>query len=203
MTTPIIMQYGNQLIDVRDIKPENIRPREVCSALGNLCRWNGWTHPYYSVAEHSIRVADRVESPEDKLWALLHDAAEAYLGDLSTPIKRACPVFMELEAIVMRAVCQRFDIPEEMPAAVHEADQRMLATEARDILPCAPLWTPGYAPYDDRIYGAGLMPEIASAALYEHIRAITGGQTLERRIRPTVSVIELAEQKSAEEARAR
>ena len=166
---PVLMQYGNQLIDIREFRAEHVRPFEIASSLGNLCRWNGWTRGYYSVAEHSIRVAEHVPY-EHRAWAILHDAAEAYLGDLSTPIKRVCPEFAELEAIIMRAVCDRFDLSPDMPGPVYDADQRMLATEARDCLRSPPLWTATHAPYAEPMVRVGMLPSVASQAWYEHLR---------------------------------
>lgn len=116
-----------------DPRPTEVLPLDIAHALSHQCRFSGHTSEFYSVAQHSVLVSLHV-SPEHALWGLLHDAGEAYLMDMPRPIKRMFPAYKEAEAVVMRAVCDRFGLPHEMPAAVAEADIRMLATEARDLM---------------------------------------------------------------------
>ena len=66
--------------------PSEINFDDIARGLAYRCRWGGQVRQFYSVAEHSIQVADQC-TDEFKLWALLHDAAEAYLGDIPEPIK--------------------------------------------------------------------------------------------------------------------
>lgn len=97
------------------------------------------THTYFcegygahnSVAEHSVLLADWMlgVAPEHALWALLHDASEAYMVDVPRPLKHSMPDYLAAERQVMRAVCRRFQLPDAMPALVHEADQDIIADE--------------------------------------------------------------------------
>ena len=117
----------------------DIDVRDIAHALSNQCRYSGHTRFRYSVGEHSVRVSELLESKgygkPVQLWGLLHDASEAYLVDLPTPLKQH-PIFAEIyrkaEAALMRAVCRRFSLPEKEPAPVRVADQVLLATEVRD-----------------------------------------------------------------------
>ena len=124
-----------------DPRPEDVRIEDVAHHLSNLCRWCGGCCSFYSVAEHSVR-ASRIVPPEDALWALLHDAAEAYVVDVPRPLKRHLAGYAEIEAGIMGAVCERFGLPSEMPESVRRADAAMLVTELRDLMgpPPAP-WT--------------------------------------------------------------
>ncbi len=74
-----------------DASPEDIDPDDIAGALANICRFGGHSRAFYSVAQHSVIVCDllaeRGGSPDELMAALLHDAAEAYLGDLPHPIK--------------------------------------------------------------------------------------------------------------------
>lgn len=119
----------------------DIRIDDIAHALSNQCRFSGHTREHYSVAEHSVRVSELVESwgavRMVQLWALLHDASEAYLVDLPKPLKEDPSIgdgYKAIEARLMRAVCERFDLPFEEPAMVRIADVTLCATEARDLM---------------------------------------------------------------------
>jgi 5'-deoxynucleotidase YfbR-like HD superfamily hydrolase len=114
---------------------------DIAHALANQCRFSGHTRVHYSVAEHSVRVSELLEEAgfgrDIILWGLLHDASEAYLVDLPTPLKRdpRFAFYREAERELMRAICQRFGMSEHEPQAVADADAILLATEARDLMP--------------------------------------------------------------------
>lgn len=129
-----ILTATGQRFDLANPTPAMVNPFDMAHALASICRFNGHTAEHYSVAEHSIRVGALVP-PEDRLAALLHDATEAYIGDVSSPLKAMLPEYRRIEARIHSAICQRFAIPEEIPASVKRADLIMLATERRDLMP--------------------------------------------------------------------
>lgn len=131
--TWILLRSGHPF-DLASPTPDMIRPVDIAYALARICRFNGHTRDHYSVAQHSLHVAELVP-PEHRLVALLHDAAEAYIGDLSSPLKAMLPAYRAIEARIWSVICQRFGIPEEMPECVKQADLIMLATERRDVMP--------------------------------------------------------------------
>lgn len=160
-----IMTFSGSLVDPFDLWPSHVSVEDIAHALGMLCRFNGHTREFYSVAEHSINVSNIVE-PQHALWALLHDASEAYLTDVPTPLKRsgAFAVYREVEADVMRSVCIRFGLPIEMPESVKVADEIMCATEARDLMPSGEYaWVFKQAPLETRIFQP-LTPDAAKRA---------------------------------------
>lgn len=116
-----------------DPKPEQIRIEDIAHALSNMCRFAGHTRRFYSVAEHSVRVA-RCVPPADALAGLLHDATEAYLVDVPRPIKGHLAGYRAIEARLNAVIMARFGLPAELPASVHHADNVVLATEARDLM---------------------------------------------------------------------
>lgn len=141
-------------------KPEDVDIEDIAHALGNICRWTGHTESFYSVAQHCILASEIVE-PEWALWALLHDASEAYISDVSRPVKhdpRMNP-YRDIESKVMTAIMEKFGLPTpdtfspmDMPLAVKEVDNRLLQTEANQL--CYPLiddWKIA-DPYDMKIY---------------------------------------------------
>lgn len=127
---------------------------DIAHALSLQCRFNGHCQAFYSVAVHSVLVSeicvDRVlggPSALAGLVGLLHDAAEAYVGDLISPMKRGPvgPAFAAVETATREAIFQAFGLPEDAwgdhAALVASADLTALATERRDLMgPCARSW---------------------------------------------------------------
>lgn len=108
--------------------PEDIDQLDIAHALAQLCRYNGHTLRFYSVAEHCVLLSYAV-SPENALHALLHDATEAYVGDVIRPLKRLLPMYRDMESLIWFSIATHFNISPEMPAEVLEADTRMLLNE--------------------------------------------------------------------------
>lgn len=117
---------------------------DIAHALSMQCRYNGHVQKFMSVAEHCVLVS-RLVPDEHALWGLLHDATEAYVGDMVRPLKQHMPAFCAAEDQVMLAIAQRFNIAPEIPAAVHEADSRILLDERSALLgePSADWEVPG------------------------------------------------------------
>lgn len=112
-----------------DPNPEDVDERDIAHALSLLCRYNGHVDRFYSVAEHCVLMASVMPTPQLALWALLHDATEAYVGDMIRPLKRSMPDYIAAEARVWEAIAERFGVPLEMPAEVRDGDNRILLTE--------------------------------------------------------------------------
>ena len=80
-----IQTYTKKKFDLLDPKPEMVCIEDVAHHLSNVCRFSGACSEFYSVAQHSVLVSE-VCSPDSAVWGLLHDAGEAYYGDIVTPI---------------------------------------------------------------------------------------------------------------------
>lgn len=146
-----IMTSSGRLFDLAEPTPEQVHIEDIAHALSNTCRFSGHVRSFYSVAQHCVLVSLHCDL-EDALWGLLHDAAEAYLIDMPTPVKRALSVYGYWETQIQRIVCEKFGLHPDMPPSVQHADGRLLATEARDL--CHPNWSTLLAhhqPLDARI----------------------------------------------------
>lgn len=131
--------------------PDSIVIEDIAHALSHLCRYTGHCQTFYSVAQHSYLVSRIVEEtePEHALRALLHDASEAYLGDVSSPLKQLLQDYRLLEANVMDAINFKFGITGPEPRCIKTADIIALKTEKRDLMPNGWEWE-YYAAYAPR-----------------------------------------------------
>lgn len=123
-----------------DPDPEAIDIFDIGYALARVCRFGGHCRPFYSVADHSIRVSEAIRQAsgtrEEQLFGLLHDAAEAYLGDVVWPLKQAPELagYKTIEKRVEQVILQKFGLPIEQPPIVKRYDLVLLSTEKRDLM---------------------------------------------------------------------
>lgn len=128
-------------IYIGDPRPEDFCIEDIAHALAGNFRFGAHTRPYYSVAQHSVLVAHAIRATEgtttlDALCGLLHDASEAYLGDVIWPLKNAPEMagYKIVEERFERAIALRFGLPYPMPDIVKHVDLVVLATEKRDLM---------------------------------------------------------------------
>lgn len=117
---------------------------EIANSLSKICRFTGHVRQFYSVAEHSVYVSMLVPD-ELALAALLHDASEAYLGDVVSPLKALLPEYKAIERRVEMSIAAAFPQASglwPLNPLIKEADLRMLWIEIADLLPMAGLQVP-------------------------------------------------------------
>jgi uncharacterized protein len=170
-----LQTFTGKIVDVENPTPEMVDIQDIAHALSMTCRFGGHCRDFYSVAEHSMLVEDEgivlateheLSRPASErnldydrlgLILLLHDAAEAYTGDLTTPVKRTLDGLagkvpsqlylsptVELEHRWLSAIGQSFGLGEslnDLPPIVQEADKRALAIEVVNLFhPVQPSW---------------------------------------------------------------
>lgn len=119
-----------------DPRADEIFVEDIAHSLANSCRWTGHVRKFYSVAQHSVLAANYVP-PELALQALLHDASEAYLVDLSRPIKHAPglgTVYRKVESKLEKVIFEKFGLPKEIAPEIKLVDNMLLWTEKRDLV---------------------------------------------------------------------
>jgi uncharacterized protein len=134
---PYLQTVSGRWVNPFDPDPSQLDAGDIARALANQCRFGGHSRVFYSVAQHSVIVSQLVEQRggdvEDSFAALMHDATEAYLGDMPHPLKHRSPLgaaFKQAEDHLERAIRERFRIKPDVPAT-KRADRALLATERR------------------------------------------------------------------------
>lgn len=131
---PRILTASKAYFDFTNPEAYNYHIEVIAAALSKLCRFTGHTRLFYSVAQHSVLVSHLVP-PEMALAGLLHDAPEAFLGDVSSPLKALLPEYKTLEHRVWQCIASSFDLSVELPAEVKHADMVALVTEEAQLMP--------------------------------------------------------------------
>lgn len=104
-----IHTISGKQIDPENVTASDIDIEDIAHGLSKVCRYSGQREQFISVAEHSVWVSRNVPA-KLALHALLHDAAEAYMGDVPSPIKRLCDDFSSIERTFDNAVHERFGL---------------------------------------------------------------------------------------------
>lgn len=133
--TGTIKTFKHYYVEPLNMQPGDIDIEDIAHSLARLCRYNGHCGGFISVARHSIWVAEHL--PRDlKMWGLLHDAPEAYLGDMTRPVKRqpSMEEYRQADERLEKVIAERFGLPYPMPQAVHDADAYVFSTIEKPIL---------------------------------------------------------------------
>lgn len=170
-----IQLSSGRMLDLLEPEPSSIFVEDIADALSKLCRFTGHTTSFYSVAQHCIHVSKLV--PEHyALEGLMHDATEAFIGDLSTMLKAilGAPIKL-LENNLHWAIAYRFGLRYPMPAPIKAADWVSLATERRDLMvPVdAEAWTIWNLPEPDATRLYPMAPHLARDAFLRRFEELS------------------------------
>ncbi len=126
---------------------DQIDIEDIAHALSMLCRFNGQCTKFYSVAEHSVHVSYEID-PELALVGLLHDAAEAYLGDVPSPLKKKLRRFTKFENRMEAAIGKKFGVDAKLfkNKELKRADIQLLVDEKEVVMVPEPEPWPDNAP---------------------------------------------------------
>jgi len=146
MIPAVIETISGIRVNILNPDPDTIIIEDIAHALSHLCRFGGHTPTLYSVAQHSV-LCESVAPDKDKYAALMHDATEAYLIDLPSPIKQLFPEYIAIENNFLQVIAKKFEFEYPLSPAVHAVDRLLLETEKvnlrqKKIMPC---WAPAHA----------------------------------------------------------
>ena len=129
----VIRTYTGININILDPKAEDVCIEDIAHALSQQCRFAGHTSRFYSVAEHSL-LCSSMAPRRHALAALLHDASEAYLVDIPTPIKRLMPEYYKAEFRLMEVIAEKFGFTYPLAAEVDLIDKQLLQIEWESLM---------------------------------------------------------------------
>jgi hypothetical protein len=179
----IVLRSG-RYIDLLNPKPSDIRIEDIAAALAKLCRFGGHCSRFYSVAEHSIHAASIVKDDGAErlaiLATLLHDAAEAYIGDVVRPLKRVLGERVrQIEERILAVVSDRFLVDVMAYKPVWEpVDNALLIAERNALFPSRmsgdPVWHLEDRVRKVRLFSFGYSSEKSEKAFLDFFDSLSG-----------------------------
>lgn len=138
-----IQTYSGRRVSLINPDPNDIALEDIAYALARQCRFGGHCREFYSVAQHSVLVSELLEETTPLasrgadwdllMQGLMHDATEAYVVDVPSPLKELLPEYKKIECRMEVAIWRKFGIRAKLPR-VKKADVRALGIEARQLM---------------------------------------------------------------------
>lgn len=174
-TKSAILLVNGDFFDFKDPRNHDFDIKAIAHALSNLCRYTGHSRRFYSVAEHCV-IVSRLVPEKYALEGLLHDASEAYCGDIASPLKALLPTYKKIEEGVQEALAAYYGLTYPFPPEIKEADVLAYVTERRSISNTGKdaIWFTDVSARDD-IEIRGLAPSSAYRLFLERYEELTNG----------------------------
>lgn len=166
-----ISTYDGDFFDFENPASFDFKIETIAHALSNICRYGGHSNRFYSVAEHSVLVS-RVVPLELAMVGLLHDASEAFVGDMPSPLKAMCPEYRAIEDRVQEAIAARYNLQYPFPLEIKFADKSVYKAERLQITNVADeVWHTDIPAAD--VIVTGLNPKKACALFMARYRELS------------------------------
>lgn len=133
-----IRLYSGGYLNLEDPKPEQFTLIDIAKGLSNICRFGGQIGQFYSVAQHCLTCYDVAKADgcsfDECVAVLMHDAAEAFVGDMVKPLKELITGFVRVEDRVAECIEAKFGIDFAMHKdLIREIDHAILIAERRSL----------------------------------------------------------------------
>lgn len=136
----VIETYTGKAVDIFDMQPDMLDLEDIANSLAHICRYGGHVPNFYSVAEHSVHVANHIQTlgydNQTIITGLLHDAPETYVGDMVRPLKQH-PKFgqyhQQIENEIAKKIHEKFGGHYPHSQTIHEADRHIYNWEVAHI----------------------------------------------------------------------
>lgn len=131
---PTILLRSGKYFDLLDPEGSEITIEDIAHGLSMTCRFAGQCMNFYSVAEHCWHASYQVPAHLARA-ALMHDAAEAFIGDVTRPLKSLLPDYKAIEKRIEAAIWRRFAVEGIDDPDIKRADLAMLGAEQAKNMP--------------------------------------------------------------------
>lgn len=173
---PYIITYTGKKVYPLTMGVGDVSIFDIAHALSNTCRYNGHVSFFYSVAQHSVLLAES-KFPGMPQWRLLHDAGEAYLPDVCHGFKPLLPKLIEMEEHILELVAEKFGLPPlagEVLRKIKIGDSAIIHWEGRALMPIVPgtQWSDDVIPPKVKIKIEGWPPHYAEERFIECFKSI-------------------------------
>lgn len=174
-TRSSITVTGGEYFDILNPTAYDYPIEVIANALSNICRYTGHVNRFYSVAEHSVLVS-RIVPTKLALAGLLHDASEAFVGDVSSPLKKLLPEYQKIEDSIQEAIANHFNLEYPFGQEIHDADKRVYWAERSTVAPGKDgLWHQELRA-TRKVTPAGMTPIMAKRMFLARFNELTKGE---------------------------
>lgn len=163
-----------------DPKAEQIDIYDIATSLSHLCRFTGHCNRFYSVAQHSLNAAYILDElgydTKLQLYALLHDASEAYISDLNRPFKIHLSQYVEVEDEIQDIIWEHFGLDkptEEEYKIIKMVDNEILYWEAKELTKNIDDWADQFKSIPGYEFNTNLLNEVN----FTHVELVFGYKT--------------------------
>jgi hypothetical protein len=123
-----VVTNSGTMLNAINPNPDDLLIEDIAHALSMQCRFAGHTDEFYSIAQHSI-ICSMFAPPGLELEALLHDASEAYIQDITRPLKNKLKGYKAIESKLMKAIAKKFGFNWPLLPGIKDIDNEVLKIE--------------------------------------------------------------------------